>query len=139
MIVKKVKDLFKKSMVMERDFDIDHDYKNDETKMAPIKIVRGRYKGVTFCFGKISIPEKENSDGTYTLNFDYDMLNAGKHDAVKLANSQAFTDTLGAILNSIILAGIEREKTNDDKVGNDYSEELDTKRRVRKKGASVPK
>jgi hypothetical protein len=139
MIVKKVRDLFKKSMVMEKDFDLDPDYKSeDASKMAAIKILTGRYKGITFCFGGIKVEDKENSDGTYTLHFDYDILNPGKHDAKKLEGSQAFTDTLGAILNSIILTGIEREiGKHDEETGDNYSEEPDTKRRVRKKGSAI--
>ena len=139
MIVKKVKDLFKKSMVMDKDFDLDPDYKSEDTsKMAAIKIMTGRYKGITFCFGGIRVEDKENSDGTYTLHFDYDILNPGKHDPKKLEGSQAFADTLGAILNSIIITGIEREReTHDEETGNNYSEEPDTKRRVRKKGSAV--
>jgi hypothetical protein len=139
MIVKKVRDLFKKSMVMDKDFDLDSDFKNEDTsKMAAIKILTGRYKGITFCFGGIRVEDRENPDGTYTLHFDYDILKPGKHDPKKLEGSQAFTDTLGAILNSIIIAGIEREReTHDEETGNNYTEESDTKRRVRKKGSSV--
>lgn len=141
MIVKTVKDLFKKSMIMEKDFDLDPDHTSDDSgKMCGIKILTGKFKGITFSFGTIKVSDKENEDGTFTVSFDYVILNPGKHDNKKLVDNQAFSDTLGAILNSVILTGIEKEmEKHDEETGDNYSEELDTKRRVRKKSSSVSK
>ena len=140
MITKKIKDLFKKQMILEKDFDLDPEH-NDPTgvKMAAMKILTGKYAGVSFRFGKIQVGDKENPDGTYTVNFDYDIVNPAKHNREKLRDSKKFTDTLGSILNTIIIAGIERELETHEEVRDDYSEESNTKRRVRKKGTSVSK
>lgn len=139
MVTKAIKDLFKKKMVMEKDFDLDPEH-NDPTgtKMCVIKIKKGKYAGVSFRFGTIKVEDKENSDGTYTIHFDYDIINPNGHDPDKLNQNKTFQTTLGGILNSIILTGIERDlKEHDEKIGNDYTEESDTRRRVRKKSSSV--
>ena len=140
MVTKTIKDLFKKKMVLEKDFDLDPE-QNDPSgvKMAAMKILTGKYAGVSFRFGKIQVADKENPDGTYTVNFDYDIVNPAKHKEEKLRDSKRFTDTLGSILNTIIIAGIERELETHEEVRDDYSEESNTKRRVRKKGTSVSK
>ena len=46
----------------------------DKDVVATIKIVSGDYEGVEFHFGELSFSEEENSDGTYTMSFNYDIL-----------------------------------------------------------------
>jgi hypothetical protein len=140
MVTKAISKLFKKTMVIDKDFDIDPDHNNEnDGRMVALKILTGKYKGVSFRFGKVSVADKENADGTYTIDFDYDIITPGKHDPNKLRDNQKFTDTLGAILNAIIIAGIEREAKEHEETGDNHIEEPDTKRRVRKKGSTVSK
>jgi len=140
MVTKAISKLFKKTMVIDKDFDIDPDHNNkNDGRMVALKILTGKYKGVSFRFGKVSVADKENADGTYTIDFDYDIITPGKHDPNKLRDNQKFTDTLGAILNAIIIAGIEREAKEHEETGDNHIEEPDTKRRVRKKGSAVSK
>jgi hypothetical protein len=71
--------------------------------VATVKIITGEFKDVEFHFGSIHIPEEENADGTFTLSFDYDIISDHKH----LKDNQTFENSLGEILNNILLHSLE--------------------------------
>jgi hypothetical protein len=71
--------------------------------VATVKIITGEFKDVEFHFGSIHVPEEENSDGTFTLSFDYDIIS----DHTNLKDNQIFEATLGEILNNILHHSLE--------------------------------
>lgn len=90
---------------------INEDYKITETDVryrnldvvATIKILKGEFKDVEFHFGSINIPDEENSDGTFTLSFDYDIISEHTH----FKGNETFESTLGEIMNNILHHSLE--------------------------------
>ena len=41
---------------------------------ASICIKGGKFNGVIYNYGKVSVPEKENDDGTLPFQFEYDII-----------------------------------------------------------------
>ena len=60
----------------------------------------GRYQGVIYKYGKVSIPEKENSDGTLPFRFEYDIVDNNGYP--KEYFKEDFFDLIGDILVEII-------------------------------------
>jgi len=87
----------------------------DKDVVATIKIVSGDYEGVEFHFGELSFSEEENSDGTYTMSFNYDILSE-EHDSLK--GNETFEAYLGEILNDLLKHALdEAEKRYKDELG----------------------
>jgi hypothetical protein len=92
-------------MQINRDFiitDTDVRYR-DLDVVATVKILTDEFKDVEFHFGSINISEEENADGTLTMSFDYDIIS----DHKQLKGNEAFEESLGTILNSILLHSLE--------------------------------
>lgn len=141
MLMNKITSLFKKTMIMNRDFDIDTscDYQNKSDQMVPFRILTGKFRGIVFSFGKLTVSDKVNDDGTISIEFDFKIIDSKNYNVEKLEKNKSFVNTLGAILNSIVISGVEREvEKHDEETGNDYFEEFDTKRRVRTKSSTIP-
>lgn len=86
------------------DFRFKEDYKEkktDKTDTVPIELLTGPFKGVSYRYLKVAIQELEN--GTAKLQFEYDVLDAGPYTEVKLRKLPKFSETLGLILNILIL------------------------------------
>ena len=45
-----------------------------EAQWASICIKGGKFNGVIYNYGKVSVPEKENDDGTLPFRFEYDII-----------------------------------------------------------------
>ncbi len=60
----------------------------------------GIYDGVVYKYGKVSLPEKENDDGTLQFKFEYDIVDANGLD--KDFFRKDFFDLIGDILVDII-------------------------------------
>tara|TARA_Y100000034_G_scaffold85519_1_gene102568 strand:+ start:1329 stop:1631 length:303 start_codon:yes stop_codon:yes gene_type:complete len=45
-----------------------------EAHWASICIKGGKFNGVIYNYGKVSVPEKENDDGTLPFRFEYDII-----------------------------------------------------------------
>jgi len=71
--------------------------------VATVKILTDEFKDVEFHFGSIHIPEEENSDGTLSMSFDYDIISEHKH----FKGNEVFENSLGQILNNILLHSLE--------------------------------
>ena len=71
-------------------------------KWASIMITKGKYDGVIYQYGRVSVAKKENEDGTMPLSFDYNVIDQNGHDKDKLDNSPEFKNTLGDILVEIL-------------------------------------
>lgn len=73
-----------------------------QEQWASIMITKGEYEGVIYQYGRVSVAEKENEDGTMPLSFDYNVIDQNGHDKEKLDNSPEFKNTLGDILVDIL-------------------------------------
>lgn len=106
-------------MKINEDYEIterDIRYK-DKDVIATIKINSGRYKDIEFNFGEINFAEEENSDGTYSIGFNYDIIEE-EHKA--LQGNKDFEETLGEILNDVLRHSLEEAEKR-------YKNELATK------------
>ena len=73
-----------------------------------IGIKGGKFDGVVYKYGKVTLPEKENEDGTLPFQFEYDIL-----DPVKLKQEdfgEDFFNLIGDILVDIIDEKIEDQQ-----------------------------
>ena len=73
-----------------------------QEQWASIMITKGEYEGVIYQYGRVSVAEKENEDGTMPLSFDYNVVDQNGHDKEKFDNSVQFKNTLGDILVEIL-------------------------------------
>jgi hypothetical protein len=69
---------------------------------ASIMITKGEYEGVIYQYGRVSVAEKENEDGTMPLSFDYNVVDQNGHDKEELDSSVEFKNILGDILVDIL-------------------------------------
>jgi hypothetical protein len=98
-------ELRKKNMKMSKDYRVtetDIKYKDKDT-VATIKILTGDYAGIEFNFGEISFGDEENSNGTFTISFNYDIL---PEEYKNLQNDENFEKVVGTILNDLLLESI---------------------------------
>ena len=65
-----------------------------------VSIRGGRYDGVVYKYGKVSIPEKENPDGTLPFRFEYDIVD--NNDLPREVFGEEFFTLIGDILVDII-------------------------------------
>ena len=98
----------------------------------PIEILTGPYKNVIYRYVKIGVKEKD--DGEAVLQFIYDLFEMGEHTETSLRNDERFTKHIGLILNHLILETLEGQ---DDDIGENYSEEPDSKRRLSPKSPTL--
>ena len=66
-----------------------------------IGIRGGRYDGVVYKYGKVSIPEKENPDGTLPFRFEYDIVD--NNGLPREVFGEEFFTLIGDILVDIII------------------------------------
>ena len=69
---------------------------------ASIMITKGEYEGVIYQYGRVSVAEKENEDGTMPLSFDYNVVDQNGHDKEELDSSVEFKNILGDILVDVL-------------------------------------
>ena len=83
--------------------DIKDKYKiiaKKEDEIASVLITGGYYDDVIYEYGKVSLPNKENEDGTMPLKFEYTIIeNVG---IAKEDFDNQFFDLIGDILVDII-------------------------------------
>ena len=73
-----------------------------QEQWASIMITKGEYEGVIYQYGRVSVAEEENEDGTMPLSFDYNVIDQNGHNKEKLDSSVEFRNTLGDILVDIL-------------------------------------
>ena len=73
-----------------------------QEQWASIMITKGEYEGVIYQYGRVSVAEKENEDGTMPLSFDYNVVDQNGHDKEELDSSVEFKNILGDILVDIL-------------------------------------
>ena len=71
-------------------------------KWASIMITKGKYDGVIYQYGRVSVAEEENEDGKMPLSFQYNVIDEVGHDKEELEKSNEFKNTLGDILVDIL-------------------------------------
>ena len=60
---------------MSKDIKSKYTYVTDnEDKWTAIAIKSGKFEGVIYKYGKVTIPEEENSKGNLPFRFEYDIL-----------------------------------------------------------------
>tara|TARA_B100000513_G_scaffold191702_1_gene117297 strand:- start:479 stop:772 length:294 start_codon:yes stop_codon:yes gene_type:complete len=73
-----------------------------QEQWASIMITKGEYEGVIYQYGRVSVAEEENEDGTMPLSFDYNVIDQNGHNKEKLDSSVEFKNILGDILVEIL-------------------------------------
>ena len=68
-----------------------------------IGIKGGPYEGVIYKYGMVTLPEKENSDGTLPFKFEYDIVD---NNGIKREN---FDDDFFNLIGDILVDIIDRE------------------------------
>ena len=71
-------------------------------KWASIMITKGKYDGVIYQYGRVSVAEEESEDGKMPLSFQYNVIDEVGHDKEELEKSNEFKNTLGDILVDIL-------------------------------------
>jgi|TARA_B100000287_G_scaffold434125_1_gene497697 hypothetical protein len=69
---------------------------------ASIMITKGDYEGIIYQYGRVSVADKENEDGTMPLAFNYQIIDSNGHAKETLDDSVDFKNTIGDILVDII-------------------------------------
>ena len=69
---------------------------------ASIMITKGDYEGIIYQYGRVSVADKENEDGTMPLSFNYQVIDSNGHFKETLDDSIDFKNTIGDILVEII-------------------------------------
>ena len=65
-----------------------------------IRLDNGRFENVIYNYGKVTIPQKENEDGTMPFHFEYNVLDNA--DIPEEEFGEEFFTTIGDILVDII-------------------------------------
>ena len=69
---------------------------------ASILITKGKYEGIIYQYGKVSMAEKENENGKLPLAFKYNIVDYNNHKQEELDAAEDFKNTLGDILVEIL-------------------------------------
>ena len=65
-----------------------------EDKWASILITKGKYTGIIYQYGRVSVAEKENKDGNMPLSFDYNVLDYNNFNEDYIHSSMEYKNTL---------------------------------------------
>ena len=74
--------------------------KEDDDNVSVCITDGGKYHGVVYKYGVVSVPEKENADGTLPFRFEYDIVD--NYDVPKEEFNDEFFNLIGDILVHII-------------------------------------
>ena len=72
-----------------------------------IRIENGRFENVIYNYGRVSIPQEENEDGTMPFRFEYNIL-----DNASIPREE-FDEEFFTIIGDILVDIIENEDYND--------------------------
>ena len=78
-----------------------------EDNWASICIMGGRYSGIIYKYGKVSVATEENAEGNLTLRFDYNIVDDYGISEEELHDD--FRDLLGDILVDIMDDQLEED------------------------------
>ena len=88
-----LKDIRRNYKIVEREYTGYED-------LFPILIKKGRYKGLTFCFGRIKIEDPSEEQPDPQLNFEYHILEYGRRS--EIADKNDFVQSIGKILEDML-------------------------------------
>lgn len=116
-------------MIEPGDFKFRDDlYNAAKGETVPLEILLSPYEGVILRFSQVGIKEQEN--GTAVLQFGYELLETANHTETKLRKDSRFEQSLGLLLNHLILEAAESEVHGGEE-RESYSEEPVEERGVR--------
>lgn len=105
------------------------DCKGDDNQLG-IKLLKdaGKYEGIVFRYGQVKFADKENEDGTYTLTFDWDLLEYNDIPKDKL-NKEELSDIICEIIEELLELVVNNKEgfhvgSNDDRENNTFSANL---------------
>jgi len=78
-------------------------------KWASILIDSGKYSGLIYQYGKVSVPKQENEDGNMPLSFKYNVVEYNGNTEESLKETEEFTTTIGDILVVILDEQLEKD------------------------------
>ena len=102
-------------MKINEDFKFRDDMVKEDKETVPIQLLTGDYNGVILRYTTVEV--KENTDGTATMKFAYDLLEMGDHTETSLRKDNVFNQYIGLVLNAMILEavdGVANESGKDD-------------------------
>jgi len=76
---------------------------------ASVMIKDGKYEGIIYQYGKVSVAESEDENGNMPLSFNYNIIDHSGHNQEDLESSVEFKNTLGDILVEILDEQLEAE------------------------------
>lgn len=94
----------------------------EQGKEVNIELLTGKYSGVLFNFGRVSVDEDKENDQAF-LNFEYNIVDSNGIEY--LENNIEFKDHIGNILTSIVMNKVGEFGENDYEDGTDYIETSD--------------
>ena len=80
-----------------------------EDQWASIMITKGKYEGIIYQYGKVSIGKHEDENGNMPLSFKYNVVDCGTLDEEMLNSSKEFKNTIGDILVEILDEQLEAD------------------------------
>ncbi len=84
---------------------------SDDGNVTGVHLLQGKYKDVLYHYHKARIVEEGE---LARLQFGFTIIHPGSHDPDELTNDEEFSIIMGDILQTILLAKIEDEKTRND-------------------------
>ena len=87
-----------------------------DSELTGIQVIRGEYAGVVYHYGKVRVKEQGEMG---VLEFNYTLVNPGKHDIDLLQKDEGFVTIMGDILTEILT------KQANETIRKDDSEEFD--------------
>lgn len=100
-------------------YQVDEDFQliqSDDDKITGIGILKGRYAGVLYHYGKAKITEEGD---VARMTFDYTIVHTPNFTIHELQTDEEFHTMIGDILTLILM------ETNNEKTGNYNSKEFD--------------
>ena len=76
---------------------------------ASVMIKDGKYEGIIYQYGKVSVAESEDENGNMPLSFKYKIIDHNGHNQEDLESSVEFKNTLGDILVEILDEQLEAD------------------------------
>ena len=112
----------------------------EKSQTLPIRILKGRYAGVVYCYDTIKIGN-ENVDGTADATYNIEVIQFTDKLKKEYYEDKKFLKTVGNILLSIFWQTLEYDKERKEQNANDehredYVEEPLPKRGVRSKDSA---
>ena len=76
---------------------------------ASVMIKDGKYEGIIYQYGKVSVAESEDENGNMPLSFKYNIIDYSGHNQEDLESSVEFKNTFGDILVEILDEQLEAD------------------------------